>query len=100
MIIEERNTVINDAWQGLLIVTSDKPIPDYPNNIITQSNDYYETVYYTNGVFRSYKEDEQFINHYLILSKEVKEKVTAKLQSEIEQMQTVILGLMDAMSEK
>ena len=44
---------VNEIWRELLVVTSKSEIPDYPNGIITDTGEHYETIYYTDGVFRS-----------------------------------------------
>ena len=90
MRIEERNTVIDDAWRGLLVVSSPDPIPDYPGGVITDTGEHYETIYYTDGVFRSFDEGGQHINWYLIRSKEVRERATARLEAELTQTQLAL----------
>ena len=88
MFIQESNTVINDAWRGLLIITSDTPIPNYPNNVVVDTQEYYETTYYTDGVFRSFEEDGKFINQYLINSKVVAEREIPQLNQRVVQLET------------
>lgn len=81
---------VNEIWRELLVVTSKSEIPDYPNGIITNTGEHYDTVYYTDGVFRSFDEGGQHINWYLIRSKEVRERATARLEAELTQTQLAL----------
>ena len=92
MLIEERNIVVNDVWRGLLIVSSTEPIPDFLGNAITKFNDYYETIYYTDGLFRSFHVDGKYINWYLIRSTVVKEREVVALQEENKQLKAKVLA--------
>lgn len=84
--------IVNGIWRELLIVTSAEPIPEYPSGIVTDTGDYYETVYYTDGLFRSFVEGEKHVNWYLIRSKEVKERAVVALQEENKQLKAKILA--------
>ena len=80
--------LINAEWQSMLIITSDTPIPNYPNNVVVDTQEYYETTYYTDGVFRSFEEDGKFINQYLINSKVVAEREIPQLNQRVVQLET------------
>lgn len=96
MIFEQSNTVINDVWRQLLIIKSDKPINLSNDNVITDINEYYETTYYTDGLFRSFEENGKYINWYLINSKTVKEREVAKVKAELEQAKQISTDLAQA----
>lgn len=94
MLIEERNTVVNDAHRMLLVVTDDKPINLSNDNVIIDTNEYYETTYYTDGLFRTFEENGKYINWYLINSKVVKEREVVKVKAELEQTKAIVNDLL------
>ena len=81
MQFSKSNIVVNGIWKPVLIVTDDKPIKDFPNNVVVEENDYYITNYYTDGVYKTFEEDGKFINWYLINGQVVKEKQTARIEA-------------------
>lgn len=99
MIFEQSNTVINDIWRAVLIVKSDTPINLSNDNVIVDTNDYYETTYYTDGLFRTFEENGKYINWYLINSKTVKEREVTKVKAELEQAKLNNLSLAQAVLE-
>lgn len=96
MFIEERNTVINDTHRMLLVIKSDTPINMVNDNVIIDTNEYYETTYYTDGLFRTFEENGKYINWYLINSKTVKEREVAKVKAELEQAKQISTDLAQA----
>lgn len=96
MIFEQSNTVINDIWKQLLIIKSNTPINLPNDNIIIDTNEYYETTYYTDGLFRTFEENGKYINWYLINSKTVKEREVAKVKAELEQAKQISTDLAQA----
>lgn len=96
MVFEQSNTVINDIWKQLLIIKSDKPINLSNDNVIIETNEYYETTYYTDGLFRTFEENGEYINWYLINSKTVKEREVVKVKSELEQAKQISTDLAQA----
>ena len=96
MIFEQSNTVINDVWRQLLIIKSDTPINLPNDNVIIDTNEYYETIYYTDGLFRTFEENGKYINWYLVNSKTVKEREVAKIKAELAQAKQINTDLAQA----
>lgn len=94
MIFSQSNTVVNDVWKQLLIIKSDIPINLPNDNVIIDTNEYYETTYYTDGLFRTFEEKGKYINWYLINSKTVKEREVVKVKAELEQTKAIVNDLL------
>ena len=90
MIFEQSNAVINDIWKQLLIIKSDIPINLPNDNVIIDTNEYYEITYYTDGLFRTFEENGKYINWYLINSKVIKELKSIKLEEHLEELKKTL----------
>ena len=90
---------VNGIWRELLIVTSASPIPEYPNGIVTDTGDHYETVYHTEGLFRSFVDGGKHINWYLIRSKGVKERAVVALMSKQAEFEATISLTIEAIGD-
>lgn len=84
---------VNGVWREVLILSDTKPIPDFQNNVITHTQGDYETIYYTDGLYRSTEESGTFYNQYVIVSKVVRGTNLESLKKDVTSLAEAVLNL-------